>query len=261
MIKIVFFDIDGTLLKLGSKELTENVRYTLKKLQENGVLICVATGRCIFGVPKFRDVNFDIFLTYNGSYVVDKDNNVIRNNPFSKEDVKEIYKNLQEMNRPASISGVDFLVGSKDADKDEDLVEYFSFSRVPVITYPDFDDYLEKDVYQIMCGCRRDDHKQMIKNTKDATVTQWWERAADIIPASSGKGKAIEEVLKYYGFKKEESIGFGDGHNDIEMLDACGVGVAMGNSLDEVKKHADEVCESVDDDGIYKYCKKHNFFR
>ena len=59
--------------------------------------------------------------------------------------------------------------------------------------------------------------------------------------------------MAYYGFSKDESIAFGDGNNDIEMLKAVGTGVAMGNSNNNVKAAADVVCKSVDDDGIYYY--------
>ena len=61
-------------------------------------------------------------------------------------------------------------------------------------------------------------------------------------------------VLRHYGFSKDEAIAFGDGHNDIEMLEAVGMGIAMGNAKDEVKAKADFVCKSVEDDGIYHYC-------
>ena len=61
-------------------------------------------------------------------------------------------------------------------------------------------------------------------------------------------------VLRHYGFSKDEAIAFGDGHSDIEMLEAVGMGIAMGNAKDEVKAKADFVCKSVEDDGIYHYC-------
>ena len=47
---------------------------------------------------------------------------------------------------------------------------------------------------------------------------------------------------------------FGDGRNDIEMLEAVGTGVAMGNAIDEVKARADVICKSVEEDGVYHYC-------
>ena len=56
------------------------------------------------------------------------------------------------------------------------------------------------------------------------------------------------------GFSEEEAIAFGDGQNDIEMLEAVGTGVARGNAKDEVKEKADVVCKSVEEDGVYYYC-------
>ena len=61
-------------------------------------------------------------------------------------------------------------------------------------------------------------------------------------------------MLNYYGLSKDEAIAFGDGRNDIEMLEAVGTGVAMGNAIDEVKARADVTCKSVEEDGVYHYC-------
>ena len=73
-----------------------------------------------------------------------------------------------------------------------------------------------------------------------------------------GKGNAVNAVLKYYGFTKDEAIAFGDGKNDIEMLEAVGTGVAMGNAKDEVKSKANKICKSVEEDGVYCYCLENN---
>ena len=59
------------------------------------------------------------------------------------------------------------------------------------------------------------------------------------------------------GFTKEEAIAFGDGFNDIEMLEAVGTGVAMGNAKDEIKAHATCTCRSVEEDGVYDFCLEH----
>ena len=89
----------------------------------------------------------------------------------------------------------------------------------------------------------------------------WWDRAVDIIPKNSGKGNAVKAVLDYYGFSKDEAIAFGDGQNDVEMLEAVGTGVAMGNAKDDVKVRATTVCRSVDDDGVYHYCVENNLIK
>lgn len=90
-----------------------------------------------------------------------------------------------------------------------------------------------------------------------AKITSWWPRAVDIIPADGSKGVGVQKVLDYFHIKNEQAIAFGDGGNDIEMLQTVGTGVAMGNATDDVKAAADTVCGNVSDDGIYYYCKNH----
>ena len=84
-----------------------------------------------------------------------------------------------------------------------------------------------------------------------------WDRAVDVIPASSGKGTAIARVLAGFGLDASQALAFGDGLNDLDMLQAVGTGVAMGNAVPQLKAVADEVCGPVDQDGIYHYCLSH----
>ncbi len=79
MIKIAFFDIDGTLLKMGHRELTEKTAKALNSLRQKGILLCMATGRGSLSIPAFQDVTFDVLLTFNGSYVT-----IERENYFQK---------------------------------------------------------------------------------------------------------------------------------------------------------------------------------
>ena len=69
MIKIAFFDVDGTLLKMGHKELSERTLHALISLRRNGVKLCMATGRGYLSAPRFPGIDFDALLTFNGSYV------------------------------------------------------------------------------------------------------------------------------------------------------------------------------------------------
>ena len=65
--RIIFFDIDGTLIDMEKKRITERTLDALCRLQQNGILLAVATGRSPLIVPRFDGVEFDVFLTYNGS--------------------------------------------------------------------------------------------------------------------------------------------------------------------------------------------------
>ena len=69
------------------------------------------------------------------------------------------------------------------------------------------------------------------------------------------KATAIEVILDKLGLKPENAVAFGDGLNDIEMLQTVGCGVAMGNAHEELKKHADYVAKPVYEDGVYHACK------
>ena len=88
--------------------------------------------------------------------------------------------------------------------------------------------------------------------------TRWHDLAIDIIPQNGGKQNGILEVLKNYHISIDETMAFGDGHNDIDMLKLVNIGIAMGNANDEVKEAADEVTDNIDHDGIYKALKKHH---
>ena len=78
----------------------------------------------------------------------------------------------------------------------------------------------------------------------------------DIIPSSGGKGAGIRKVLAYYGLTPEDAMAFGDGNNDIEMFQAVGHSVAMGNASADLKAIASEVCGTCAEDGIYHYCQE-----
>lgn len=252
-IKIIYFDIDGTLIDMKKKVISKTMLDTLYKLKEKGIKICIATGRPPFVVPKF-DIEFDCYLTFNGSYCAQKEQ-VIYKNPIPHEDVLKIIENAKKINRPVTISSsID--IGSNGYDKDLD--DYFSIANQKLIVTDKFNDILKQDIYQMMIGGNQEVYEQALMNTTNAKTTAWWTRAADIIPANGGKGIAVNKVNEYFGFTKEQSMAFGDGTNDIEMLQAVGLGVAMGNATENVKEIADDICETVENEGITMYCKQLN---
>lgn len=253
-IKIVFFDIDGTLIDINKKIMTKRIEETLIRLKQNKIIICIATGRPLKSVPHFPNVEFDAFLTFNASYCCTK-NEIIYKNPIRSSDVQTIIENAKRIQRPVSIASI-ARIGANG--KDQDLIDYFAISNQSVEIVEDFDDLAKEDIYQIMIGCFKEEYDQILSDVEGAKITAWWPRAVDIIPSNGGKGLGVEKVLAYYHLKKEEALAFGDGTNDIEMLQAVGTGVAMGNATNDVKDIADDICGSVAEDGIYFYCKKYN---
>lgn len=251
--KIIFFDIDGTLVDMKTKQISERTLQALKKLQENGMYICLATGRSPLALPQWPEITFDAYLTFNGSLCFTKDE-TIYSNALPQEDVRRIIENASSMGRPVSIATKELLAAN---GSDADLEEYFAFAHMEVLVAPDFEKLSKQEIYQIMLGCRKEDYDAILAGTSNAKIAAWWDRAVDVIPANAGKGTGIQKILSYFGLEKEEAMAFGDGNNDIEMFQAVKTGVAMGNASLELKAIADDACKPVSEDGIFHYCLQH----
>lgn len=253
-IKIIFFDIDGTLIDIHKRQISARTLETLIRLKERNIILCLSTGRSPMTVPRFEGWEPDVFLTFNGSYCY-TGQQVIYKNPLSTEDAKQIVKNAAAINRPVSAATPERLAAN---GKDADLVKYFSLAKLDVDVSDDFDEMVENgEIYQIMSGGRESEYPAFLQDVKNAKIAAWWDRAVDIIPADSGKGVGIANVLAHYHLTKEEALAFGDGNNDIDMLQAVGTGVAMANGSEELKAVADDICGHAADDGVYHYCLEH----
>ncbi len=251
--KIIFFDIDGTLIDMQKKQISEKTLETLRRLREKGVLICMATGRSPAALPKLDGVEFDAYLTFNGSLCY-TETETIFSNPISAGDVQKIIQNATNLGRPVSVATRERLAAN---GTDGDLAEYYSFAHLEVTVAPDFEEVCRQEIYQVMLGCRETDHPAILNGVAGAKIAAWWDRAVDIIPADGGKGIGIQKILEYYHLTKLEALAFGDGNNDIEMLQAVGTGIAMANASPQLKEVAHDVCGHVAEDGIYHYCIHH----
>lgn len=251
--KIVFFDIDGTLIKPHSTDMSLKTLEALQKLRANGIKICVATGRSPMGLPKFEGIEFDAYLTYNGSYCYTEDTTIFCNS-LEKEDVKQILTNAEKMNKAVIVAiRSDLLTNGFD-----DILEPFmEVENMQMRVSENFEEWKDDEVFQVMLACCPDEYDAITENVKHAKIVTWWPKVINMIPLSGGKGIGIEHVLEYYGFDKSQAVAFGDGNNDIEMLQAVGTGVAMGNAAEDLKAIADDVCKDVAEDGVYHYCLEH----
>ena len=253
-IKIIFFDIDGTLIDMKRKQISEKMLETLIRLKERNIILCLSTGRGPMTLPHFDGWEPDVFLTFNGSYCYNRQQAIYRH-PIPKEDAKKIIQNAALINRPVSIATADQLVAN---GTDKDLAEYYGFAKLEVNVSEDFEDVVDRgEIYQIMAGGREEEYASFLQGVSHAKIAAWWDRAVDIIPADSGKGTGVSKILAYYHLDKLEALAFGDGNNDIEMFEAVGTGVAMENGSDLLKEVADDVCGHVTEDGIYHYCVAH----
>lgn len=248
-IKIAFFDIDGTILRFGHKELTPNTLKALNSLKEKGIILCIATGRTPLYLPKFKDL-FDCYITFNGSYCFNKKEDIF-SNPINQNEINTIINNINKINKSFCLASKDQIICN---GKDKEMVDFFLDNNVPLIISDEYDKVTKDDIYQIMASVKENEYDDVLKNTKHVKISSWQGKSVDIIPNNGGKGVAVDKILEYYHLTKDEAIAFGDGENDIEMLKAVGLGVAMGNASDELKNIASDICDSADNDGVYHYC-------
>ena len=249
-IRIIFFDIDGTLVDPQTGRISDKTTETVHRLQANGIKCGVVTGRPPASLPDFSGLRFDVVATFNGCFCC-ADTQTIYSNPIDPADIPVILANAKALGRPVSVAVKDRLSAN---GWDEDLADYYKLAGVRLTVDADFEKVLEEDIYQIMLGCRKQDHASIIQGARNVKLTFSWDRAADVIPASGGKGAAIRHILAYFGFDRSESLAFGDGFNDVEMFREVGAGIAMGNGAPELKAVATAVCGHVHDDGIYRFC-------
>jgi len=252
-VKMIFFDIDGTLVNPQSGKISTKTKEALRQLHKAGILLCVATGRPSASLPDFGDLHFDAFCTFNGSLCYTQDK-IIYNTPIDPIDVAKILENASFIGRPVSVATKNRLAAN---GLDEDLADYYRLAGLELTVADDFETVCQQDVYQILLGCRQTDHPFITQGAPGVKIAISWDRAVDVIPVSSGKGASLSKILAYYNVDASQAMAFGDSYNDIEMLQVVGTGIAMGNATAQLKEIADDVCGPVSEDGIFHYCIDH----
>ena len=116
-------------------------------------------------------------------------------------------------------------------------------------------EYHGEKVYQFIAYGDREKLKHLVNDLPNCKLSWWNEYAVDIISKDGGKLAGIEKYLELQGQTLADAMAFGDGENDLEMLKAVKIGVAMGNGEEQVKRIADYITTDIDANGIFNACK------
>ncbi|SFE42738.1 Cof-type HAD-IIB family hydrolase [Alteribacillus iranensis] len=243
---IVFFDIDGTLY---TEEMTlpPSAKQAIRELKEKGVYVAIATGRAPFMFESLRrELEIDTFVSFNGSYVV-VNGDVIMKQPLDRKTISELQKAAYQKQHPMVF--LDHQQAAADIEGHEHVAESLHFLKMP---YPPVkkDFYLNNDIYQALLFCDEREEKTYKGLFESLHFIRWHRRSLDILPAGGSKANGLRAVANHLGYTMDETVAFGDALNDIEMLQEAGIGVAMGNALEEVKKTADMVTAPVHENGV-----------
>ncbi|MBA2874154.1 Cof-type HAD-IIB family hydrolase [Thermaerobacillus caldiproteolyticus] len=244
--KIVFFDIDGTLLD-EKKDLPDSTMAAIQKLKESGVYVAIATGRAPFMFADLRErLNIDSFVSFNGQYVV-FEGKVIYKHPLNRHKLHELKEQAHQNGHPLVFM---------DADEMKASMEDHPYIHVSMeslkFAHPPFDPlyYENRDIYQALLFCKSEEEHVYVNAYPEFRFVRWHNVSTDIVPFGGSKAEGIRRLIERIGISKEDVYAFGDGLNDMEMLQFVGTGVAMGNAKEEVKKVADFVTKPVSEEGI-----------
>ena len=275
MSKIIFIDVDGTLINYENK-LPESAKKAVIQARKNNHLVYLCTGRSKAEMPDYiLDIGFDGIICGNGSYV-EHNGKVIMHKLISEEDAKEIVDWLHSKNLEFYLESNNGLFASRNfkevgkkpiqqysANKKE--TNYQNLEVEDVLHGLIFDGKLYRDdlnKVSFVLNSYQDylDAKEKFSHLPVGTWGGKGEKAlfGDIGIANVTKENAIDYLLKYLKRDVKDTFAFGDAIIDISMLEFCNIGVAMNSGQQEIKEIADYVTDDVDKDGLYNAFKHFN---
>ncbi|MCK3657831.1 hydrolase [Pasteurellaceae bacterium Pebbles2] len=256
-IKIVFFDIDETLIVKDKDYLPDSVYPAIEKLKANGIIPAIATGRspCSFP-PKIKqlvkEVGINTFVTMNGQYI-EHQGKMIAKFPISPEKIREVVGFFDQQ-------GIDYAFVSNECICISKITERVQAALDPLKTAYHLDKhYYEKhDVFQILPFYDQS-QDELVANSgvlNGLKTVRWHEYSVDLFDEQGSKARGILTALQHLNLGIENAMAFGDGLNDLEMLSTVGAGVAMGNAHSELKAVAPYETDHIEQDGIYNFLLK-----
>jgi hypothetical protein len=241
--KAIICDIDGTLMPNKKDALpSDRVIAAVKKASQK-IHFGVATSRPYF-LAKHLIEHLQLLgpsITHGGAQIIDlPSGKILKEQKIAAADILKIYAITQKLNLRFLIDEATETINMPKKWEPHDLLGAF---------IPSLDLKTAEALEKKLSG---------ITTILTAKIPSWKEGkiVVDIHHASVSKQYAILEVAEILGIKTDEIIGVGDGYNDFPLLMACGLRVAMGNAVPELKEIADYIAPSVEEDGIIDVIEK-----
>lgn len=256
--KLIALDLDGTLNN-DQKTITEKTKAALMQAQKRGIRLVLASARPAPGLFKERDTlrlqaHQGILMSYNGGRIVNAASGaVLFETTMETEQARQVLRMLEHLPvTPILDDGTQFYVTDRrgyqveyecrnnrmGCREVENLADFLGFAPVKILMSVD---------PQILSHIQ----KQIARSLPpQLAVVQTAPFYLEVIPNTINKGQGVKKLCDILGISPGEVIAFGDAENDIPMLQAAGMGVAMGNASDSVKAAADMVTGSNNEDGI-----------
>lgn len=252
--------MDGTLLN-DDKIITEKTAQTLIKAKQQGHHVMFATGRAYRATTEYYKQLELItpIINFNGAFVHHPSNQSWKtiHETLSLDIVKEMVGSLDQFSWDNIIAEVSDDVYIHRAD--DKLIQAFSRHGNPQIRTGEIHKLLKDEPTSLLINTDIANAATIQKYLNEVLGDKvghrlWaspWGNAIEVFRNGLSKGSGLAHVSKWMDIPRERIIAFGDENNDLEMIDYAGVGVAMANSIDELKSIADEIAPSSNnEDGI-----------
>ncbi|MEE0061459.1 MAG: Cof-type HAD-IIB family hydrolase [Acutalibacteraceae bacterium] len=263
--EIIILDIDGTLVN-SKKVITEHTLSTLLNLQKLGKKVALASGRPIQGIlGHAKTLHLNDFggyiLAYNGGAVINASTNeVMYSKYFPNELIPEICEELKNTNVTINTYEGDKIIEGNALNKYSDIESRIVGMEAKFVE--NFAEYVTFDINKLLLAGDPDEILRLEKLFSERYkgvigVFRSEEFFLELVPLGVDKAKSIDVLLSKLGLTSEQCIACGDGYNDITMIQYAGLGVAMGNAVDEVKAAANLITVTNDEDGVAKIVEEY----
>ncbi|MBO7672327.1 HAD family hydrolase [bacterium] len=262
MIKLIATDIDGTLLNY-DRTLPSELMSCLEKLQKNGIKVVPVTGRMYkAAVQIYEKMNFkDALVSYQGGQINDSDGKIIYQKVLDTDTVRKGISWARENNVHLQIYTNDELY----AENDNDFIKRYSDEQKVSYSIVNFDEMEIKYASKMLALDFNNPEtvsvwvNDLIKMFPECFIVKSSPYFCEISNKNANKYDSVKFLQEYYGLKDDEVLTIGDQNNDIALLEAGGIRVAMGNASEELKAVATYITDDVKDNGwanaIEHFCK------
>ncbi|MGF9767649.1 Cof-type HAD-IIB family hydrolase [Bacillus albus] len=248
MYKVVCFDVDGTLLSEIDRSMHASTKEAIQRLIDKGIHVVVTTGRPYSLCSQFMELGINTFISANGAHIKCGET-VIHKSVLSSEIVNDISEFAKLHGQGVSYFTEGFTMNGIASDNKRvmrALSETLNLEK-----YPEKSKDLSEEIYCLCLYADEIEAQKFLERYPMLTFDRFHNYVINVLEDSKvSKLTAIQKVLEQLNICKSEAIAFGDGGNDIEMLQYVGLGIAMGNGGEELKTRADFVTKKASEGGI-----------
>ena len=246
----LFFDIDGTLVSFQTHEIPASTILALTQAKANGHKVFIATGRPPIIITNLGAIEhlIDGYVTTNGALCfVGED--IVACKAIPTDEARLVVEDAQEKQYGVIVIG-ERDIAVLDPKGEVDYIFRQQLAVKNLILAKPVEEVLQQRILQLTPFFNKEYEQELLSRLPGCTSGRWHPAFTDVTAKGADKGEGLLKMASHEGLDSLYTMAFGDGGNDTSMILAAGIGVAMGNAIEELKAAADYVTTSVDNNGV-----------